>query len=184
MAGTGNGENPGGNGKPESKEKTGNGDAAESAEVETTETEKPKGKTFTQDEFDDALKRRLERERRKDKENAELSETEKLKRENQELKIQAREGDTRDKFVSKLDGMPYNQASKLFRMYKTDIEYDANGKPENLDAIVKEAKEDWPDLFKAGKGKGAGGADGGAGSGDAGKPAGSMNDLFRRGRRG
>jgi hypothetical protein len=57
------------------------------------------------------------------------------------------------------------------------VEYDADGKPTNLDALVAEVKKAHPILFGQARGDADGGSRGSTG------PSGDMNELIRRGAR-
>lgn len=136
-----------------------------------------KPKLYDEDEVNEIVQRRLKREKKDADEKAQLSKEDLLKRERDDARKEVRVSNARDSFItaSKLD---YAQASKLFRMYKDEIEFDDDGKATNLADVVKTAKSEWPELFKPGK---PGGGDLGDGNGDDGKPAGGgMNDRLRK----
>lgn len=56
---------------------------------------------------------------------------------------------------------------RIFRMLKSEIDYDDDGKPENVADLVADLKTEYPELFK--KKGGGGDLGGGAGSGKGGK---------------
>lgn len=60
---------------------------------------------------------------------------------------------------------------------KSAVEYDGDGKPTNLDALIEAVKKAHPVLFKATQGSGDGGSQGGS------APTSDMNELIRRGAR-
>jgi hypothetical protein len=63
----------------------------------------------------------------------------------------------------------------VFALIRSDLEFDDDGEPTNVDALIKAAIKDEPSLFKAAAGSG----DGGVGSGTTGKQ--DLNALFRAG---
>lgn len=182
MADEKDGSKPGGDGDAKDKAgqntdaKTGNNSQKKDDKTEDKSGDnKQTAKTFTQDELDAIVEKRLSRERAKDKANAELTETERLKKERDDALGKAAESEIKDRFItgSKIE---YAHASKLFKYYRDDIETDDKGKITNLTEILKTAKEDFPAFFPA---KVAGKADGGGGSGE-GKTTGDMNSMIRR----
>lgn len=82
-----------------------------------------------------------------------------------------------DSFMSGLGDVPYSKGKRLFKMYADDLELDENGKPLNLTEVIKEAKKDFPDWFKA---KVSGDADAGKGNNSNGDDAADMNSLIRK----
>ncbi len=52
----------------------------------------------------------------------------------------------------------------VFALIRADLEYDDDGEPTNVDALIKQAQKDEPSLFKAAAGSGDGGAKGAAGT--------------------
>lgn len=178
---TGNGEKPGGANGEGAENKTGKGNAGQpnaDSETQTEPIETPSNLPKTQAELDAIIDKRLKRAAKEAKDNAELTETERLKKENADLKRSTAERDARDAFITKCPGVEYAKASRLFSMYKSEIEFDDNGKPSNLADVIKTAGAEWPDLFGTPKPKGK--ADAGAGNGgDSGGSASSMNALLR-----
>lgn len=122
---------------------------------------------------------------------AELSETERLKKQLKEAEdkektwaAERRERDARDAVIAALtDDDPKkprakspNAARAIFKLIKDDLEYDDKGEVLNLSALLSQAKKDYGDLFA---GKAAGSADGGAGA-QTPNGAGDMNAQIRR----
>jgi hypothetical protein len=185
----GNGGNPGGNGEA-AENKAGEGanatpDTTTAAGKETTATNS-KVLTMTQEEFDERIEKRLKRDREKTAADAKLDKETRLEKENAELRQGQNLRDAKDGFIAK-SGLDFAKGQRVFNMYKDEIEFSDKGKPENLDAVIKTAKAEWPELFG---GKGAGGgnnrgkADAGAGNGgESGENAGSMNALIRNARK-
>lgn len=133
---------------------------------------------FTQKELDDMFARRLARANRDAEDKAKLTKEQLLERERDDALSKVRNADARDSFIE-ASGIEYAKASKLFRMYRDDIEFDKSGKPENLKDVIATAKKEWPELFTVDK-KRLGGGDGGAGgSGNGESATQGMNQLIR-----
>lgn len=62
----------------------------------------------------------------------------------------------------------------VYALIRSDLEFDDDGEPTNVDALLKRAQKDEPSLFRAAAGSGDGGATG---------PAGTENDMNARLRR-
>lgn len=146
-----------------------------------TETTEDKSKTFTQADVDRIVKQRLkdaEKRQEKEREQANLSETERLKNENAELKRQGHLRDAKEDIVAAARKAGMKAAAsvdRLWRLIKDDVELDEKGKVTNLKELVAAAKELDEDLFP----KRPGTADGP--QGNNGTPVSqSMNDLIRR----
>lgn len=178
------GEQPGADtGADDKGGKGGNGNADEKP---GNKTEKPKGDdddkpgrvTFeSQADLDAVIQRRVDRALKAEKAKAELSETDRLKKDAEDARAEVRERDLRDDFVAKTN-LPAGQAQRLFKMYRDDIDTDDNGRATNLDDVIKSAKKDFPDMFKPAP-KVKGGGDGSDGT-DGGKAiAGDMNAALR-----
>lgn len=191
MSQIGNGSTPGGNGDAKDKAgKQANANPDKSAELDEHEDlesgndgkpaagdkDKPQGKFYTQDEIDKLISKRLSRATKDAEDKAQLSKEQLLERERDDAVTRLRKADARDAFITK-SGIDYGKASRLFRMYESELEFDDDGKPENISDVLKTAKAEWPELFKKGKDS-QGDADLGGGQGD-GKPAVSMNDAIR-----
>jgi hypothetical protein len=61
----------------------------------------------------------------------------------------------------------------VYALIRSDLEFDDNGEPTNVQALIKQAQKDEPALFRAANGSGDGGR------GAAGRDVGNVNDLFR-----
>lgn len=64
----------------------------------------------------------------------------------------------------------------VYALIQSDLEFDDEGKPTNVDALIKQAQKDEPSLFRAAAGSG----DGGKGNEPVGGKR-SLNDLIRAG---
>jgi DNA gyrase/topoisomerase IV subunit A len=105
----------------------------------------------------------------KEMEDAKLSDTERLTKERDELKAkeatwaaERRERDQRDAALDALSSekVGARNPNRLYRIVKDDLEFDDKGTLTNLDAVVRQAKAEFPELF----GRAVGSGDGGAGS--------------------
>lgn len=135
----------------------------------------------SQKEVDDMVKRRVDRALKTKADEAKLTDTQRLEKERDDALALVRDRDLKDSFISK-SGLDFAKGSRIFAMYKGDIEIDDAGKALNLDAVLKTAKAEFPDLFTGKPGeKRKGNGDGGSGNGDDGKAAGNdMNTMLRR----
>lgn len=175
-AGAENEGGKGGNGNADQKpgnesKKGGKGDDAGADEPAGLVTFK------SQADLDAVIKRRVDRALKDEKAKAELSETDRLKKDAEDARAEVKERDLRDDFVAK-SGLTVSAGQRLFKMFRDDLDVDDNGKATNLDAVLKDAKKEFPTLFgkagviDAGKGDGAAGNDKAAG--------GDMNSALRR----
>jgi hypothetical protein len=140
--------------------------------------EKPakEGKTYTDDEINEIVQRRLKRATKDADEKAQLSKEQLLEKERDDARNELRISNARDSFITKT-GIPYAKASRLFKMYSGELEFDDAGKVENMADVLKTVKAEWPEYFKNTP---DGSADLGDGNGDSGKKtAGGMNDILR-----
>jgi hypothetical protein len=146
-----------------------------------TETTEDKSKSFTQADVDRIVKQRLkeaEKRQEKEREQADLTEVERLKTQNAELLRQGHLRDAKEDVVAaalKAGMKATASVERLWRLIKDDVELDEKtGRVTNVREIVAAAKELDEDLFP----KRPGGGDGGQGNGS---PVGtSMNDMIRR----
>lgn len=140
-------------------------------------------KTFTQEELDAAIERAKREERgaaKKKEEDAQLSEGERLKQRAEAAETALRVREARDTFEDAARTAGGSSPSKLYRLYKDELEFDDKGKPTNIKELLVQAKGDYADEFQPKRPPGSG--DGGAGRRSTSAPSG-MNDLIRRGSR-
>lgn len=143
-----------------------------------TEESNNNTKAFTQEDVDRLVgKARREEKAKYDKQaqDASKSELEKATNRITELETQIRMRDARDSVVEALSKAGCNNAAAAYRLVSDQIEFDKQGKPENLRELIAEAKALAPQLFGAAGGKSDGGAGGQSGTGGR-----SMNDLIRQ----
>jgi hypothetical protein len=162
----------------------GNGDAAGNADDKSGKTgddaagdKAPEGRHYTQAEIDRIVQGRVNRATKDAADKAQLSKEQLLERERDDALKLVRDRDLKDAFIETA-GIDYAKSSRLFKMYKDDIEVDKDGKPTNLKDVIGQMKKDFPEYFTAKKVEGSG--DGGKGTGGDGKPGGSMNDFLRQ----
>jgi hypothetical protein len=184
------GEKPGANGGADDKSKSAgdNTDDAKSGTKSAADDKsgegnkgdaKPEQVVFeSQAAVDRMIQKRIERATKDAEDNAKLSKEQLLAKERDDALAAVRTSDARDAFISQSKIPDYSKASKLFRMYASDLEFDDKGKVTNMADVIKSAKADWPEVF--GKvAPGSGDLHGGKREGD--KPAGSdMNSVLRR----
>jgi colicin import membrane protein len=127
------------------------------------------GKTFTQDELNSIIQKRLdkaERDWQKKMTDAEakakLSEDERTKAELEETRAQLAERDRRDVVKEAAEKAGVKNPRLFYNAYKDDLETDAKGKITNLKEVLESAKAESPELFTE-QAKPAGSADGGTG---------------------
>lgn len=171
-----NQQQQGGETKDSAQQQNGNASGQQGGSQQGATSEK----TFTQDDVNRLIDERLNRAKAKwdkDVEDAKKKQAEKelpelerlkaeLKREQDEksaLAAKTREADARESVrdLAKRAGAPEDSLSAVYRMVKADIEYDDDGKPTNIEALMTDAKKIAPALFRPAVGRG----DAGAGSG-------------------
>lgn len=155
-----------------------NGDASGQQGGDGQGGDQSKGaKMLSQDEVNKLIEERLTRAKSKwDKDaqtaaekqkEAELPEIEQLRkrleaaeRDRDSLRAVKRDGESREavRSAAKRLGATDDSVNAIYRMVKTDIEFDDEGKATNLADILAEAKQIAPQLFKPIVGKGDGGA--------------------------
>ena len=187
-----NGLNPGGDddankqsdkgGKPAgdkgNKDKGGKGkdDAGDDDDDSDDDSKGEVKKSYTQKQIDDMINKRVARATQKLKDDAELSETDRLKKEAADARAEVRERDLKDEFET-ISGLDKAKSNRLFKMFRDDMDVDDKGKWTNKKEVMKMAKDEWPELFSKLSGKGDGGNGGGNNSE---KPLnGDMNSAIR-----
>lgn len=115
-------------------------------------------------------------------ENAGKTELEKLagerdryKSELEKLTDQFREARSESSFLDAATKASARAPRTLFRAYRDQIEYDRDGNPTNIAAVIEAAKADEPDLFKPATGTSDAGR-----QGDSAGGKGDINALFRQ----
>lgn len=190
------GEKPGGDDTAGTKSGEQNGDAAGKKagsksgddDDDSDDDDEPSGKPDdkskagqivfkSQADLDKIIQKRVDRALKKSEDEAKLSKEQLLEKERDDAKAEVRERDLKDDFEL-ASGLEKAKATRLFKMYRDDMDVDDKGKVTNMKDVVKQAKADFPEMFQTVKGKG----DGGGGSGDgSGKVAdGDMNSTLRK----
>lgn len=137
------------------------------AEAATTDDEtddttpKKKEKTYTKAELEAEKKKAAEEARKKFEAEKDLSELERLQKENEELRAANQLRDAKDSVVDALTKAGARSPELLWKAMKSDLEFDDKGWLKNLDALVTSAKSDFADQF--GEPKPDGTIEGGAG---------------------
>jgi hypothetical protein len=92
-----------------------------------------------------------------------LSELDKIKKENEELRSANRLRDAKDAVIDALTKAQARSPLLLWKSVQSDLEFDDKGSLKNLDTLIKGLKTDFEDQF--GQPKPEGSVDGGAGQG-------------------
>lgn len=92
------------------------------------------------------------------------SEAERLRNENEELKLAMRLRDARDSITRELTAAGARSPELLFSSVKADLQFDTDGKLMNTAALIEHFKRNFPEQFI--REKPSGSIDGGAGSGN------------------
>lgn len=133
----------------------------------------------TQADLDKLIDKRLERQKKQFEADAKLSDDEKKERELAEAKAKNAEADLRHEFVMK-SGLDYQAGSRMFELYKSEIETDDKGKGTNFSDVIKKAQKEFPEKFpKKLEGNGDGGKGGKGGKSGEGNANMSMNEKIR-----
>jgi hypothetical protein len=176
------GTNPGDDVDATNDGKGGNGDADKAGKGNDDKGDKGGNKAGqivfnSQKDVDDMIARRVARAVKDKDDAAKLTNEQRLEKERDDALSLVRERDIRDDFVAKT-GLAAGPAQRLFRAFRDDLDIDDKGKATNIEAVIKDAKKEFPNLWKPGGGKVEGGGDGDKGGG--GKTGGDMNNALRR----
>lgn len=140
------------------KDKTPAGTPPGDDDAEGDDPPAPPAKTFTQEEVNRMLakERRDSEKRAKDAEDrAKLGEQERLAKDNEDLRTQLVERDTRDAVKAEASKLGASNPDAVYKLVKDEIERDDKGKIQNLDDVLSEAKDLYPELFGVKKPEGA-----------------------------
>jgi hypothetical protein len=97
-----------------------------------------------------------------------------LEKENAQLKAERLEERKKTNVLGGIGNANVKNGERFYRLYSGDIEFNDDGEPNNLAAVLREARKETPELFA-----GAGAADGGAGTNGQTAPR-DMNRLIRQ----
>lgn len=128
---------------------------------DTVNNKSSEAKSFSQDELNDIVSKRLAKEKARWEKDKDLPEIERLKQQNLELSQKMRERDIADSFTESATVAGAKNVDRLFKIYRSDLEISEDGKIENASQILKQARADFPEFFA----KATGSADGGSGNG-------------------
>jgi|GEM_PF-6312051 len=123
-------------------------------------------KTFTKAEIDAAAKKAVEDAKKKWEDEKDLTELERLKKENADLQASNRLRDARDEVVESLGKAGAKSPALIFNSIKDQLKFDDAGKLINSKDLIESVKGDFPEQF--GDEKPEGGIGGGAGQGGKG----------------
>lgn len=136
-------------------------------------------KSFTQDDVDRIVTKRLEKAKAAWEKDKDLTELERLKSENDTLKKQVASHTAFSEFETVATKHGVKNARGLFRALASEIEFSEAGKIKDVDALMEQAKDDLPEFFATSN---LGDADGGKGDSENKKSkATDMNSIIRRG---
>jgi hypothetical protein len=152
------------------------GEGEESGESQPQEKPEKKGKTFTQEQLDKIVTKRLADAKKQFEKDKDLSESERLKAENERLSKQLNERNAFDDFDSFFGKKGVKNTRGLFRAMKSDLEFDDKGKLANLKDLLDDAKNDFAEFFPRTDTD----ADGKKGKNDDGQTS-SFSDVIRKG---
>jgi hypothetical protein len=137
------------------------------------DTGKSRQRFFSQTEVNRIVKREIERALK----NTRLPELEAAQAKVTELETQIKHKELRQQVTEAAVKAGAKNANLLFRAIEEKLELGDDGKPKNLDEVLRQARHDYPELFAAAS---RGNANGGAGQQNNPRP--SMNELLRRSR--
>jgi len=132
-------------------------------------------KTFTAEQVNKIVEKRLKKERERFEKEKDLSEVERLKTQNAELAKKLAERDALDEFETFFSKKGVKNIKGLYRALRDDLEFE-NGKVTNLRDLLDEAKATFPEFFPRADGD----ADGAKGKQSKGETK-SFSDVIRRG---
>lgn len=135
--------------------------ADETDEEEPEGKSKPKEKTFSKSDVDAQVKKAVDAALKKADDEKDLTELEKIKKENEELREANRLRDAKDSVVEALTKAGGRSNELLWKAIKDDLEFDDKGNVKNLDTLLTSLKTDYADQF--GEPKPGETIDGGAG---------------------
>lgn len=144
--------------------------ATDDSTDESTEDTKPakapkQAKTYTKAELEAEKQRAIAAEKAKWEEEKDLSELDRIKKENQELRDANRLRDAKDEVVAALTAAGNKSPEFTFNAMKGDLKFDDSGKLINSKDLIDGLKTNYPEQF--GVEKPTEGIDAGAGGGQA-----------------
>lgn len=123
-------------------------------------------KTFTKLELEAAKQQAIADAQKKWEADKDLSELDRIKKENEDLKAANRLRDARDEVTTALGKLSAKSPDLIWEALKGRLEFDEKGGIKNLDTLINSFKESYPEQF--GVEKPSETIDGGAGGGNAG----------------
>lgn len=135
----------------EQKEPTKEGGAQAASNQSTVENQESQAdkpeRVFTQEELDKIIAKRLKEAQAKWEKSKDLSEVERLKQENEELRHRVMLSDAFSEFERLASKEGVRNVRGLFKVLQSELKFDKDGKPENLRELLKEAKSEFPEFF-------------------------------------
>lgn len=104
-------------------------------------------RVFTQEELDRIIAKRLKEAQAKWEKTKDLSEVERLKSENEELRQKVMLADAFSEFEKTASKMGVRNVRGLFKVLQSDLKFNKDGEAENLADLLKEAKTEFPEFF-------------------------------------
>lgn len=136
--------------------------AAPAGEKKPDDPPAKKERTFTKAEQDAAIAKAVADAKKKFDDEKDLSDLERLKKENEELKAATRMRDAKDSVLDALAKAGARSPELLYKSIASELEFDEKGNLKNVGALVEGLKGEYADMF--GTPKPQDGIDGGKGS--------------------
>lgn len=128
------------------------------------EPAKKQEKTYSKAELQSEVQKAIAAEKKKWDDEKDLTELDRIKKENEDLRAANRLRDAKDSVVDALTKAGARSTELLWKAIKDDLEFDDKGNLKNLDTLVTTIKTDYADQF--GEPKPSETIDGGAGGGE------------------
>ncbi|MEZ5421842.1 MAG: hypothetical protein R2682_01950 [Pyrinomonadaceae bacterium] len=120
---------------------------ATAADDQKAEPPPKKEKTYSKAELEAAAAKAVADAKKKFEEEKDLSELERLQKENEELRNANRMRDAKDTVLDALIKAGARSADLLYRSIASDLEFDEKGNLKNVDALITSLKGDYADMF-------------------------------------
>jgi hypothetical protein len=121
--------------------------AADEDDADEEAKKKKKEKTFTKAEIEAAAKKAVEDAKKKWEEEKDLTELERLKKENAELAASVRMRDAREDVMTALTAAGSNSPALAFEAIKGSLQFDDAGKLINSKDLIEGLKTNYPEQF-------------------------------------
>lgn len=121
--------------------------AAETAAAEQKETPKKEAKSFTKADLDAEVKKAIIAAQKKWDDEKDMSELERLKKQNEELQSSIRMRDAREEVTAALKAAGANSPALAFDAVKGSLAFDKDGKLTNAKDLIDSLKASYPEQF-------------------------------------